>query len=85
MLGNRLGEVEAEALQAAVSSLERLDLSSTALTAEQLEAVLEAAAPPLKELSLFSLDLSAVKEGVLRRAETRVFVSHRHAAITPDS
>ena len=85
MLGNRLGEVEAEALQAAVSSLERLDLSSTALTAEQLEAVLEAAAPPLKELSLFSLDLSAVKEGVLRRAEMRVFVSHRHAAITPDS
>ena len=85
MLGNRLGEVEVEALEAGVPCLQRLDLSSTALTAEQLEAVLEAAAPPLKELSLFSLDLSAVKEGVLKRAETRVFVSHRHAAITPDS
>jgi len=86
MLGNRLGEVEVEALQAlSVSCLQRLDLSSTALTAEQLEAVLEAAAPPLKELSLFSLDLSSVTEGVLKRAETRVFVSHRHAAITPDS
>ena len=51
----------------------------------QLEAVLEHAAPPLQELSLFSLELGAVREGVLRRAETRVFVSHRHAAITPDS
>jgi len=85
LLGNRLGEVATSSLEAAVTRLERLDLSSTALTVAQLEAVLERAAPPLQELSLFSLELGAVREDVLRRAETRVFVSHRHAAITPDS
>ena len=86
LLGNRLGEVPCPALTTALaSSLHRLDLSSTALTSQQLEAVLEGAGPPLKELSLFSLDLASVREGVLREAEKRVFVSHRHAAITPDS
>ena len=52
----RLGEVPCPALTTALaSSLHRLDLFSTALTSQQLEAVLEGAGPPLKELSLFSL------------------------------
>ena len=58
-------------------SLHRLDLSSTGLTSQQLEAVLECAGPPLSELSLFSLDMASVREGVLREVEKRVVVSHR--------
>ena len=85
LLGNRMAEVPASALEAAAARLERLDLSSTGLTAGQLEAVLVSAGPPLKELSLFSLDLGVVPVHVLQEAERRVFVSHRHAAITPDS
>ena len=60
--------------------LEKLDLSNCQLTGPQLEAVLAAVAPPspLRQLSLFNVDLEPVDRELLARANNHAFINHRY-------
>ena len=60
--------------------LEKLDLSNCQLTGAQLEAVLAAVAPPspLRQLSLFNVDLEPVDRELLARANNHAFINHRY-------
>ena len=60
--------------------LEKLDLSNCQLTGRQLEAVLAAVAPPspLRQLSLFNVDLEPVDRELLARANNHAFINHRY-------
>ena len=50
------------------------------MTGRQLEAVLAAVAPPspLRQLSLFNVDLENVNKEVLARANSHAFINHRY-------
>ena len=60
--------------------LEKLDLSNCQLTGPQLEAVLAAVAPPspLRQLSLFNVDMEPVDRELLARANNHAFINHRY-------
>ena len=60
--------------------LEKLDLSNCQLRGPQLEAVLAAVAPPspLRQLSLFNVDLEPVDRELLARANNHAFINHRY-------
>lgn len=60
--------------------LEKLDLSNCQLAGPQLEAVLAAVAPPspLRQLSLFNVDLEPVDRELLARANNHAFINHRY-------
>ena len=64
----------------AQARLEKLDLSNCQLTGRQLEAVLAAVAPPspLRQLSLFNVDLEPVDRELLARANNHAFINHRY-------
>ena len=64
----------------AQARLEKLDLSNCQLTGPQLEAVLAAVAPPspLRQLSLFNVDLEPVDRELLARANNHAFINHRY-------
>ena len=64
----------------AQARLEKLDLSNCQLTGGQLEAVLAAVAPPspLRQLSLFNVDLEPVDRELLARANNHAFINHRY-------
>merc|ERR1712168_1280730 len=80
LLGNNLSSLPADLLATlAGCKLRRLDLSCTQLQKEQLRELVDNLGPPLREISLFGLDLGMLDEGALEKAKQRVYINYRRA------
>ena len=80
LAGIPLTHVQASLVTSAMARLEKLDLSNCSLSWEQLEVILDAVRPPapLRQLSLFNVDLENVNKEVLARANSHAFINHRY-------
>ena len=80
LAGIPLTHIPASLVTSAMARLEKLDLSNCSLAWEQLEVILDAVKPPapLRQLSLFNVDLENVDKEVLAKANTHAFINHRY-------
>ena len=80
LAGIPLTRIPAPLVTSAMTRLEKLDLSNCGLSWEQLEVILDAVRPPapLRQLSLFNVDLENVDKEVLARANSHAFINHRY-------
>jgi len=78
LVGNSLESLDPIVMTRAMSKLEKLDLSNSGLTHEQVDSVLAAVAPPLKELSLFNTKMENVDQKILEKAKDLAFINYRY-------
>jgi len=76
--GIPLTNIPADLITGAMRTMEKLDMSNCSLTSTQLDLILEAVQPPLKQLSLFNVDMEDVDREVLTRANNNAFINHRY-------
>lgn len=77
LAGNSLETLDPEVIAQAMSKLEKLDLSNSGLTPDQLNVVLAAVAHPMKELSLFNIKMENIDQNSLEKAKDVAFINYR--------
>ena len=76
--GVPLTNIPPDLITGAMRTMEKLDMSNCSLTSSQLDLILEAVRPPLKQLSLFNVNMEDVDRAILARANNNAFINHRY-------
>merc|ERR1711936_685608 len=77
LAGNNLENIDVKVIAGALTNLDKLDLSSSELSTSQLNTILSAVVPPLKELSLFNIKMENVAQDILEAAKDVAFINYR--------
>eukprot|EP00092_Neocalanus_flemingeri_P039667 GFUD01043199.1.p1 GENE.GFUD01043199.1~~GFUD01043199.1.p1 ORF type:complete len:563 (-),score=118.93 GFUD01043199.1:254-1942(-) len=78
LVGNSLDTLDPEVIAQAMSKLEKLDLSNSGLSPDQVNELISAVAYPVKELSLFNIKMENVDQNILERAKDVAFINYRY-------
>ena len=78
LVGNSMATVDPVVIVQAMPGLEKLDLSSSDLTPEQVNMVLSAVAYPMRELSLFNIKMENIDQNFLENAKNVAFINYRY-------
>ena len=81
LVGNSMDTVDPEVIVRAMPRLEKLDLSSSCLTPEQINTVLSAVAYPMRELSLFNIKMENIDQNILEKAKDIAFINFRYIGL----
>jgi len=78
LAGISLGDIKADLISSAMVTMEKLDLSNCNLSTLQLNVILGSVRHPLKQLSLFNVDMEDVDRKILSQANYNAFINHRY-------
>jgi len=80
LVGNTMADLEPEVIAHVIPYLEKLDLSSSGLSSCQINTILGAVCPPMRELSLYNIKMENIDQNILEKAKDVAFINYRYTS-----